>query len=72
MRVWVIMGNDYPDAVFDNEAAANTFIEINKAQDKIRFDGAYTRIYWRAYTFEMPLTRQPRRAKIMRSMQQGD
>lgn len=72
MRVWVVMGNDYPDAVFDNEVAANEYIRKARTIDKVKFGDTYTRIYWRAYTFEMPLTRQPRRGIITRSIQQGD
>lgn len=47
MDVWVIMGNDYPDAVVASEEAADAYCANKKAG---RPDG---RIYWRAYKFTM-------------------
>ena len=52
MKVWVIMGNDFPDAVFDNEEAAEAHIKARKAEGKIH-GGSYAKIYWRAYEFPL-------------------
>lgn len=52
MRVWVIMGNDYPDAVFASEEAANAYVETKKAEPASQ--GQFSpRIYWRAYDFQL-------------------
>jgi hypothetical protein len=51
-HVWVIMGNDYPEAVFDNEEAAEQDVEARKKLDKIEHRGM-TKIYWRAYKFTL-------------------
>lgn len=62
MKVWVVMGNDYPDSVYKTENAAATFInakneEREKADRKKRRlgsgSGGYGRIYWRSYEFEI-------------------
>ena len=45
MKVYVVMGNDYPDAVYHNEKHAEKFC---KAQKKIQ-----PRIYWCVYEFEV-------------------
>ena len=46
MQVWVVTGNDYPVAVYDNEAAAREFC----TRKKQRCDPNRT-IYWRFYEF---------------------
>lgn len=52
IQVWVIMGNDYPDAVFSNEAAARVYCEQKtKENDKDMVRGDSRKIYWRAYDF---------------------
>lgn len=48
-KVWVVMGNDYPEAVFATEAAANAFIDT-KPKPANMWE---RRIYWRAYEFEV-------------------
>jgi hypothetical protein len=54
MKVYVIMGNDYPGAVFDNEAAADRFIALKKAEnDKNMSQGMGGKIYWRKYEFKL-------------------
>ena len=46
MKVFVVMGNDYPAAVFSTNAAAVEFCDDqNKHGDK--------RIYWRVYEFAL-------------------
>ena len=52
MSVYVVMGNDFPDAVFDNEAAAEAYCEARRAQNA----ESGTRVYWRFYVF--PLLRR--------------
>lgn len=49
MKVYVIMGNDYPDAVFSSREVAEKFVAEKKKERK---DGL-TPIYWRSYEFEM-------------------
>lgn len=49
MKVYVVMGNDFPDCVFSTEAAAEAYCESKKAE---RREG-YRRIYWRVYEFEV-------------------
>lgn len=46
MKVFVVMGNDFPDAVFLTEEGANKYIEKKKKDSK------EYRIYWRFYAFE--------------------
>ena len=52
MKVYVIMGNDYPGAVFSTKEAAEKFVAERKKKCK---DGL-TPIYWRSYEFEMDAT----------------
>lgn len=44
-KVFVVMGNDYPDAVFDTEAAAEAYCAKQRPHND--------RIYWRVYEFEV-------------------
>jgi hypothetical protein len=48
-KVFVIMGNDYPAAVFTTEAKAETFIKTKKAEDTE--PSRAQRVYWRARGF---------------------
>jgi hypothetical protein len=41
--VWVVMGNDYPDAVFSTEEAAEAHCALQRLKTK--------RIHWRVYGF---------------------
>lgn len=55
MKVWVIMGNDFPDAVYGNEEAAGKYIDkkkIEKEEHKKRGESG-SMIYWRPYEFEL-------------------
>lgn len=54
MKVYVVMGNDYPVAVFAREAEANTCIADRKAVASLA-EGSAARVYWRSYEFYMPL-----------------
>lgn len=45
-RVFVVMGNDFPDAVFSEEAVAEAFCKMRRAVPG-------SRIYWRVYDFEL-------------------
>lgn len=54
MQVWVVMGNDYPDAVFDNEQAAVNYCATKKALNEDhqrRYGGGW--IHWRANEFTL-------------------
>lgn len=52
MQVWVVMSNDYPDAVFSNEAAAQAYCwQKTKENEKDMVTGNSRKIYWRAYDF---------------------
>lgn len=54
MDVWVVISNDFPDAVFDSEVAASAYVkakrEISASQGR--------RIYWRhsKFTLNQPST----------------
>lgn len=45
--VYVVMGNDYPDAVFTTEVAASAYCSDKKAQTG-------RRVHWRYYAFRLP------------------
>ena len=48
MKVFVIMGNDYPEKVFKHKKDADAFVKANmKAQQ------GSIRIYWRAYEYDL-------------------
>lgn len=51
MKVWVVMGNDFPDAVFFTKASAEAYCERKRDEPKI--DPYHARIYWRHYEFEV-------------------
>jgi hypothetical protein len=54
MKVWVVMGNDFPDAVFKSEAAAEKYCADKKAANhKDRQSGHGRMIYWRSYDFDL-------------------
>lgn len=58
-KVYVIMGNDFPSAVFDSEEKAEAHVAEMREQDKVRHQkenpGMYysPRIHWRHYEFEL-------------------
>lgn len=49
MNVYVVMGNDYPDSVFDSEQAAERYCEEKRRAHK----RGEPRIYWRTYEFKV-------------------
>ena len=53
MKVWVVMGNDYPDSVFWTEEAANRYCEERRNEPGNKREYGGYRIYWRAYGFEV-------------------
>lgn len=60
-KVFVIMGNDYPNAVFDDQEAAEKYIykkncehpDYDKLNRKYPLICRQTRIHWRWYQFEV-------------------
>ena len=57
MKVWVVMGNDYPSGVFSSEDLANKHIDHQKAklakQQEHLDKYMRPRIYWRATEFNL-------------------
>lgn len=51
MKVFVIMGNDYPNAVCATEAEAKAYC----AEMRAKSDADSRMIYWRHYEFDMPI-----------------
>lgn len=60
-KVYVVMGNDYPQAVHATQAGADASIkarkkkdaeEVRKGMQHERFTGAGM-VYWRSYEFEL-------------------
>lgn len=52
MKVFVVMGNDYPDSVWRNEKEAEEYCELKKS-DKTTQTMGHARIYWRTYEFKL-------------------
>jgi len=52
MKVYVVMGNDFPDKVFATEEAAEAYCIEKKSNPENRVLGI-SRIYWRVYEFEV-------------------
>lgn len=57
MKVYVVMGNDYPDSVFLSEEVAQSYCDEKNAESK-REAGPLggRRVYWRHYEFELAAT----------------
>jgi hypothetical protein len=57
MIAYVVMGNDYPDAVFSQseEAAAYCTKQREKEEERNKREGRkfYAKIYWRVWAFEI-------------------
>lgn len=49
MQVCVVMGNDFPDAVFATEAEAERYCALKRAEVR----EGQGRIYWRVYKFNV-------------------
>lgn len=57
MKIFVIMGNDYPDAVRASEEAAQEYVDEQNAESKKKHGPLDSRrVYWRYYDFELPAT----------------
>jgi hypothetical protein len=52
MKVFVIMGNDFPECVFRDEFAANQFVERKKREENDTVLG-YRTVYWKVYPFDL-------------------
>ncbi|HMH98995.1 MAG TPA: hypothetical protein VK577_20865 [Bradyrhizobium sp.] len=53
MKVFVLMGNDFPDRVFANETEANEVCQTLMDARGNQGDHGFRRIYWRVYPFEL-------------------
>jgi hypothetical protein len=53
MQVYVVMGNDFPDAVFSTQDAADDYVARRKLEDNPSGDGWFRRVHWRHYNFEL-------------------
>lgn len=54
MKVWVIMGNDFPAAVRLTKRGADAYVERMKAKNFVDMKTQQSgRIYWRHYEFEI-------------------
>jgi len=51
MKIYVVMGNDYPDAVFTNEVVAERYCMTKRAEDLLLY--VSPRIDWRVYPFDL-------------------
>jgi hypothetical protein len=55
MKVYVVMGNDFPEAVFSTEIEAEKLCERRRFEEGPKPPKGYRvpRIYWRVYPFEL-------------------
>lgn len=56
MKVYVIMGNDFPDCVIADEAAADAYVAAKVEKEKAKLVEPWQtapRIRWRHYEFEL-------------------
>jgi len=56
MKVWVVMGNDFPETVLDSADGAFSFVKEQKRLGNIEAEKkSWNRptIYWRFYEFEL-------------------
>lgn len=53
MRVHVVMGNDYPEKVFEHAQHAARFVRMKTGQERGKSDTHSPRIHWRSYEFEL-------------------
>lgn len=61
MKVFVLMGNDFPEKVFANETEANEICKaLMDAPSNRHIHGSGSRIiYWRIYPFELEGAHEP-------------
>lgn len=59
MKVFVLMGNDFPDRVFANETEAGEVCKklMDAPSNRLGYGGQ--RIYWRIYPFELEGAHEP-------------
>ncbi len=53
MKVWVIMGNDYPCGVATSERQVKVMIYLEKRKDRKHYPKP--RIYYRSYEYELKI-----------------
>ncbi len=53
MKVYVVMGNDYPEAVLTSAVEADRFIANVEADDRRRNPNRLIKIHWRSYEFDL-------------------
>jgi hypothetical protein len=51
--VYVVMGNDFPEAVYEEEGDAIAFVDAKKEEETKKQSSDLYRIYWRYYDFEL-------------------
>ncbi len=51
MKVFVVMGNEHPAAVFAHEELAEKYMQEKRKEDRI--NAHLRRTYWRFYDFEL-------------------
>jgi hypothetical protein len=51
MRVYVVMGNNFPDAVFAKLADANAYCEVRRKEHLLSV--LKVELYWRPYQFDV-------------------
>lgn len=57
MKVFVVMKNDYPAAVFASQALADEFIRLREQDKQLQNAQVWTGpIFWRAYDFELAMS----------------
>jgi hypothetical protein len=60
MKVFVVMGNDFPSAVFTTITAAEKYCDA-KREEKLQNTRAaiYSKVFWRVYEFELDKGEKP-------------
>jgi hypothetical protein len=56
MKVYVVMGNDFPETIFGTEKGAAEFVAEKKQREDVEAKSRYRSrpmIYWRFYEFEL-------------------
>lgn len=53
MKVFVVMGNDFPAAVYASEHAAKLLCEQESAKNEQRRKDGFGAIHWRVYPFDL-------------------
>lgn len=55
--VWVVMGSDFPDSVWEDEAAAEDYSTAKNNEDKNKKKHGGSRIYYRVYGMKVHQTK---------------